>query len=1295
MTRPTADGVCHVHRIRTLGRGIRSLAGLGALALAPISRTTPPQPSRGFHLFTRIHAALRTNNVSCLVRSDGHVCADSGSTRGGGFWPRGTVNQYLFASGLQMAGIIGPDGAAWAGDTTGAIFLAIGGVTEHGSAFSPMYDSRESADAASWPSYATIEGTPYHATVLGQPAASEQDLYWLMWESDTAASGIRARPHPLGVLVEGRALAWKHPAGNDDVVYFVYTFYNITAHDAATYAGARPSIRPVLLDAGIRFHQAAQTAYGITLPAAGYTIIDFAVGIASDPDVAYVGLNYVSVNLPLGIDLAWEQLFSYATGWTLEPIYHSDPFFAGAGFVGSKFLATPSGPPIIAMYSNLDVGGAFGIAQNTSQLFRFLTGRFDPTVDSPCNNTAPNICYINNTAPRDAKDYQAALPITLGPGGAVSLVVAEVFAAPVADPACVPPCDIKPGDPGLHGDPLRMAGGVNTVDRLAGYLGFTDADGNGAVDQYEYLTVPRSLYGKAQVAQAFYDHQFLVPQAPAAPDFFLVPGDDHVTVLWRPSPTEETGDPYFAAASGATTIPPGGTAPTPNPLYDPNFRQFDVEGYRVYRARVDDPGAMEMLAQFDYTGTAIHDFSGQVNPGPFCAPEIGVGTGCATTFDPIVPGATRSAHIAVPIAPGTGLIQVRLGERSLQSNGTVHAWRADTLAAGNAEVALGDTGVPFVYVDTDVLNSFRYFYAVTAFDVNSWQSGPSSQESPRALKAVTPTVPATNHVLQVTDASGIYGRGVRLDPTAPNPTLDQATGRFSGPFPPSDAWNMELTGFVPELFSGTQSVVARLDSLRLGSPYASTFGEPHEYWFTLSGSGGGSAASVMLPINQPAEVGLRRAETALPLLLVDPVLAARYGGAGTYGLPGSLAIEMEGPDYHSLYGRGCFNGRFGFRPSSTSGCAYNGSRWFDGPSPDRNETRVDPIAGNTETASFAKMVNPNNAGALTGVTLIHNTQAYQSASPEYRGFEGIKSGARRAADFNVYWGAGGRIDSVIDVTHNVVVPFAADHLGGTWGILNPGVTAASFAGAYDQRPELTNFDFNCVPPMNQYSVGATCVGGPVYQLSRTAVPGPVVPFSGGDTFARTDPVWPDAGVGLYLSGDIFTFGLAGGRVPSSGTVWSLRTYIGAISGGNGDGGNYGPYQFSDGASSARKVPRSWTAVGTEVRVTFDVTNRVNPATAEGLDRVHPVPDPYYFTSDYDDQDIKFVNLPAEAIIRVYSMSGVLVTLLEHHSTTGGGEASWNARNRTGRRVAPGVYFYHIESGDARRVGRMLVVNARR
>jgi hypothetical protein len=72
--------------------------------------------------------------------------------------------------------------------------------------------------------------------------------------------------------------------------------------------------------------------------------------------------------------------------------------------------------------------------------------------------------------------------------------------------------------------------------------------------------------------------------------------------------------------------------------------------------------------------------------------------------------------------------------------------------------------------------------------------------------------------------------------------------------------------------------------------------------------------------------------------------------------------------------------------------------------------------------------------------------------------------------------------------------------------------------------------------------------------------------------------------------------------------------------------------------------------------------------------------------------IRFVNLPADAIIRIYSSSGILVTLLEHHSATFGGSATLKCSTENDYVVGSGVYFYHIESGDARRVGRFTVVN---
>jgi len=106
--------------------------------------------------------------------------------------------------------------------------------------------------------------------------------------------------------------------------------------------------------------------------------------------------------------------------------------------------------------------------------------------------------------------------------------------------------------------------------------------------------------------------------------------------------------------------------------------------------------------------------------------------------------------------------------------------------------------------------------------------------------------------------------------------------------------------------------------------------------------------------------------------------------------------------------------------------------------------------------------------------------------------------------------------------------------------------------------------------------------------------------------------------------------------------------------------------------------------------------QVVAATSEGLSAVHTVPDPYYVTNSLetttDDKIIRFVNLPTQAIIRIYSSSGVLVSILEHNSTTLGGDETWDVRNRNNQVVASGVYFYHIESGGARRIGRFTVVN---
>jgi hypothetical protein len=145
----------------------------------------------------------------------------------------------------------------------------------------------------------------------------------------------------------------------------------------------------------------------------------------------------------------------------------------------------------------------------------------------------------------------------------------------------------------------------------------------------------------------------------------------------------------------------------------------------------------------------------------------------------------------------------------------------------------------------------------------------------------------------------------------------------------------------------------------------------------------------------------------------------------------------------------------------------------------------------------------------------------------------------------------------------------------------------------------------------------------------------------------------------------------------------MRSYTGFVNGGPGT------YTFTG-------LPRSFSALGATIKTHYSATNSIAASTKANLERVHTVPDPYYVTNQFEQTTtskiIKFVNLPSDAIIRIYSSSGVLVNMLEHHSTTLGGSEDWNVRNRNNQVVASGVYFYHIESGDARRVGRFTVVN---
>ena len=207
-----------------------------------------------------------------------------------------------------------------------------------------------------------------------------------------------------------------------------------------------------------------------------------------------------------------------------------------------------------------------------------------------------------------------------------------------------------------------------------------------------------------------------------------------------------------------------------------------MEGYRVYRGRVDTPSQLRLVAQFDYAGTAMLDWRGQLNPTPACAPELGINSvtvvggdtafGCPVPFDSVQLGVAATVSDTIPLVGQ--LVQVKLAPEGRQAlaTGTAIMIQPDTAVTGaqsgcvaaargaTAQCTLRDTGVPFAFVDHDVRNDFRYFYAVTAFDVNSLQSGPSSLESPRRTKAVTPVSPGLQRGA-LRDGAGLIARSRR------------------------------------------------------------------------------------------------------------------------------------------------------------------------------------------------------------------------------------------------------------------------------------------------------------------------------------------------------------------------------------------------------------------------------------------------------------------------------------------------------------------------------------------------------
>jgi hypothetical protein len=1205
-----------------------ALGGTAAPAIAqvPPKRSAAAALDLGSAYPPSWSALLDGNRTLCRIDGQGSLCRDIGGPFGaGGFWPD-LPNQYVFNSGIQIAAIVRSSGGPWAGDTVGAYFADLRGTSLHGERVTSVYSSAEPEHLDVWPAGAVIhESQAFHPSLLGKRALSAEDSWLRYWDGPRLLSG---RAHPMGVLVEQRSLQFTYPVGNEDILYWVFTLTNITASDPAAYDALDPAVRDDIAQLGAEWVAETEAEVGVDLPSSGVPFDSLYVGLAMDPDVGNASMGIASAVLPFNTSIAYKSNFS-EPGWRYSVEIAAPPFGPRPGFVGAALLRTPPTQstgqlPGMTVFSTMTGSSQFPPPRGVETLWRYLSMNITPADGDPvCDINPPKerrLCSLVQQ-PTDTRFFQSTGPFALDPGQSATIVMAYVFAAAV-DSIVAPfvggtlPPGIPPAGPDLASglDTLRV------LERAAGWLSHSDANGDGDIKPAEVEAVPRSFLAKVKLAQAVAANGFLLPSAPRAPEFFLVPGDDRVTVVWKPSTTEATGDPFFPLASDPTSG-----------VHDPNFRANDVEGYRIYRGR--SPEQLELVAQFDHAGTTFVDYTGALDYGEGCAPELGLTDGC-----PTFPVTRELRGTLVQILPG-GRVAV---------GATLATIRADTVSG------LRDTGVPFALVDTEVQNFYPYYYAVTAFDVNSAASGPASLESPLVARSVVPRREAAN-VGQAQVSTGLYGRGRLLEPQQTF-TFDGTTGTFTGAPPPTGLLAAAYELFVPAAVRVGASVKLRIDSV-IPSYYEG------EYWLTLEVDGQTSRLfftglpisshdpSVSAPFHAPLAADAARADKVR-----QPGLP--FAGQATFEFRVDAVTFYSGDtEWHRDV-----DGAFWTWDQLTG---IGGSRWFTG------EDETTPMPGTL----FWR-------GALPGVTTIFTPQPNWSGGPwgnVYALFRRARQStwhAARQADVKFYWGgAPGTLDSVIDVTHNVPVPFASGRwVGVGWGFRDD-ITGI---GTSYSPPDgvVTAYDFTqgpCYSPLNNGLPSHSTPGCETRPFAQRATLQPVD--------VTGDNVADGQGFALYFNHEFYIFRT--GQLPAN-TVWTHRSYFGVID------GTPGAWTYADRAANPA-VP------GLVARVTVDSAATTQPITAATLERVHTVPDPFYVTSHLGQSPaqrvLKFVNLPDRAIIRIYSLSGVLVAIVEHHDPTLGGETTWDLRNRNGRLVASGVYFYHVETPDgAQTVGRMTIIS---
>ncbi|PJA96193.1 MAG: T9SS C-terminal target domain-containing protein [Ignavibacteriales bacterium CG_4_9_14_3_um_filter_34_10] len=103
-----------------------------------------------------------------------------------------------------------------------------------------------------------------------------------------------------------------------------------------------------------------------------------------------------------------------------------------------------------------------------------------------------------------------------------------------------------------------------------------------------------------------------------------------------------------------------------------------------------------------------------------------------------------------------------------------------------------------------------------------------------------------------------------------------------------------------------------------------------------------------------------------------------------------------------------------------------------------------------------------------------------------------------------------------------------------------------------------------------------------------------------------------------------------------------------------------------------------------------------PISYGNLNEVKVVPNPYVVANGWeqgDERQIQFTHLPSQATIRIMNTSGDLIRTIYHDQSNSIAPsiAKWDLKNENQQLVAPGLYFYHVESSEGNTSGKFIII----